>query len=759
MNVQTNSAQTSFQGVIGRTVQDSVPWWPERPKAPEGAPNVVYIVLDDTGFSHLGCYGSDISTPNIDKLAEGGLRYSNFHTTAICSPTRASLLTGRDAHSVGLSFVALSDTGYPNNRSRISRDSALISETLKASGYSTFAVGKWHLLPGDEISFAGPFEDWPLGRGFEHYYGFLGGETSQWNPELVMGNERIPQPRRAEEGYHLTEDLTDKAIDYIRKQKSAAPEKPFFCYLAYGATHAPHHAPQSYIDAYKGKYDKGWDVVREEWFNRQKELGIIPAHAELPPRNPGIRPWADLSADEQKLFARMQEVFAGFLQHLDDHVGRLVGYLEEIGQLDNTVIVLLSDNGASPEGGLLGSWNEWKNFNLGMRNDDLAGELARISELGTPAAYNHYPLGWAQVGNTPLKWYKTFVHAGGVKDPLIIHYPNRIKDGGGIRSQYHHVSDVTPTVLDLIGIQPPESVNGYAQRPLDGVSLQYTFDSEDEPTRKELQLYEMVGNRAIWQQGWKAVARHVPGTSFEEDVWELYHTDEDFSENRNLADKHPEKLQQLIDLWWSEARARGYLPLNGTYYLSRGDDDARGAGPKLIRTYYPSDFGLDVALSPNTRNQSYSFTAHVERQSVHDEGVLVSFGGRFGGYALFVQQNRLIYHYNYLGEKHTVITSELEIPVGAARLRFEFHQAPEGGGGTGRLFINEVKAGEGIIPQVASMVEGPGVFSVGENEVTPVSPVYEVPFRFGGLLRKVDFQAESLNLGEDQKLQLELAKD
>lgn len=738
-----------FKGEIKRYYEDSTPWWPSAKLPPEGAPNVVYIVLDDTGYSHLGCYGSDISTPNIDKLASGGLRYTNFHTTAICSPSRACLLTGRNHHSVGMGFLADMNNGFPNVRGRISKETALLSEILQEEGYSTLAVGKWHLLPSDERSVAGPFEHWPLSRGFERYYGFLGGETNQWNPDLVVGNEYIDQPRKAEEGYHLTEDLTDKAIKYVREQKSAAPDKPFFLYLAYGATHAPHHAPMEYIDKYAGDYDEGWDVAREQWFARQKELGIIPEHTVLPPRNPGVKAWESLTPTEKRLFARMQEAFAGFLDHTDYHIGRLLDALKAIDQFDNTIIVLVSDNGASPEGQQVGTWNEYKNFNGAAEQAEQ--EIRHIDKLGSPEAYNHYPTGWAQVGNTPLKWYKTFVHAGGVKDPFIISYPDKIKDAGGIRSQYHHAIDVVPTILELAGIHEPSVVKGTEQKSIEGVSLAYSFDNQSEASHRTTQYYEMLGNRAIYHEGWKAVTYHIPGTSFDADQWELYHVEEDFSEVNDLAASEPEKLQELIELWWVQAEQYGVLPIDGRGLFGRsGQQDI----PQTVTyTYYPNPGGYHHNINFNTK-LTHTIEAEFIRSSLDEDGAIIAQGGRFGGWALFVQNNRLIYHNNYIGEHHDTVVSNEVLPIGTAIVRFDFDAKDQ----TITLFINNKQVGKGVISKISNM-GGPGVFSVGKSALTPVTESYESPFAFTGDLKEVRLTIPQFVRDLDVETVIELAVD
>ncbi|MFB9325600.1 sulfatase-like hydrolase/transferase [Paenibacillus aurantiacus] len=741
--MSTKQAFPAFQGVIGRTVQESVPDWSNRPKAPEGAPNVVFIVLDDTGFAHLGSYGSTIETPNLDRLAEGGLRYTNFHTNSMCSPTRASLLTGRNSHAAGVGMIAEFHNGFPNTRGAMSRETGTLAEILKEKGYNTAAIGKWHLVPGAEQSYAGPFDNWPTGRGFEHYYGFLNGETDQYYPDLVAYNRKTAPPKKPEEGYHLTEDLTDRAIEYVQEQKAAAPDKPFFLYLAYGATHAPHQAPKAFIEKYKGKFDQGWDNVREDWFRRQQELGIVPPHTELPLRNPLVQPWDSLSENEKKFYARLQEAFAGFLDHTDHHIGRLVNTLDELGQLDDTIIVLISDNGASPEGGPNGSLNEHKGF-YGVPTI-VDEEIKRIDEIGGPTTYNHYPLGWASAGNTPLKWYKTWVHAGGIKDPLLIHYPRRIKAENGIRAQYHHVADIVPTVLELIGVEAPTELGGVPQLPLHGVSLAYTFDDADAPTRKQTQYYEMLGHRAIWHQGWKAVTNHVPGAPFEADTWELYHEAEDFAETRDLAAAYPEKVRELVERWWTEAGKYGVLPIDGRAMMERAFDivKSRPLGPHAKRIeegaveyrFVPSSLELQTTDIPILNNRPHTIEATLERLDVLEEGVLVADGNRFGGYALYIRHNQLVYHYNYFGDRHYTVVSNRELPAGRVVLKYEF--VPTGAGqGIVRLFLNGEPIGSGEVV-TSNSSNGAGSFAVGHNAQSAVGLDYEAPFPYSGKLQEV----------------------
>lgn len=510
-----------FDGVIGRTVAESVPSWPSRRHPGLDAPNVVVILLDDTGFAQLGCYGSTMHTPNIDQLAADGLRYTNFHVTPLCSPTRAALLTGRNHHEVGLRSLANFNTGFPNMRGSISHHAATIAEVLRDEGYATFAVGKWHLCQMEDASAAGPYDQWPCQRGFDRFYGFMDGETDQFHPELVYDNHRIDPPGTS--GYHLTEDLVTRAVEFMHDSKSIRPDRPFFLYLAPGAMHAPHQAPPEYLAKYRGAFDDGWDAARDAWFARQREMGLLPPDTELAPRNPGVEKWTDLPENHRLLAARLQEAFAAFLDHTDVQIGRLVAALEHLGELDNTLIMLLSDNGASQEGGQFGVMHEWKYFNFVVESPDDA--VARLDDIGGPDSHTNYPWGWAQAGNTPFKWYKQNTHEGGVHVPLIVHWPSQIAqaDRGGLRDQFHHVNDLAPTIYDVLGITPPPVYRGYEQMPITGLSLRYTFASPDQPSRKDVQYFEMMGHRGIYRDGWKAVTRHSPGVSYDDDDWELYH--------------------------------------------------------------------------------------------------------------------------------------------------------------------------------------------------------------------------------------------
>ena len=551
-----------FGGVIGRDFRDSEPWWPPEREPPENAPNVLLVVLDDVGFAQIGCYGSDIATPNIDRLAAGGLRFSNFHTAALCSPTRSCLLTGRNHHRNGMGRVADLASGYPGYWGRIPRENGFLSEILRAHGYATYAVGKWHLTPDDETHMAGDRSSWPLGRGFDRWYGFHGGETHQFVPTLYCDNHSVQPPRTIDEGYHLSADLADRAIEFLSDLRNVDAEQPFFLYFATGACHSPHQAPPEWIERYRGQFDDGWDRWREP--TRQLADGIIPAGTALSPRPEWVPAWDDLHEPDQEVAARFMECFAAFLSYTDDQIGRLLDFLEESGDLDDTLIVLVSDNGASSEGGPTGSIND-----IRVSNRDPAGRKEmrdRIDELGGPTMHNNYPWGWTMAGNTPFRRWKREVHEGGVADPCIVRWPKRFAhEGGGMRRQFAHAIDVFPTVLELVGVDMPEEIGGVEQRPVEGTSFAYLLpdDAADAPEQHDTQYFEMFGSRGIYHRGWKAVTFKSLGTApgpndfdtpFDEDVWELYHVAEDPSETRDLADDEPERLAALVELWWEQPR-------------------------------------------------------------------------------------------------------------------------------------------------------------------------------------------------------------
>src|SRR5690349_9243740 len=522
-----------FGGTIDKTIAGSRPWWPRARKAPQGAPNILVVLFDDVGFSDFGCYGSRISTPTIDALAAEGLRYSGFHTTAMCSTTRAALLTGRNHHSVGVGCLANFDSGYPGYRGKIAKEAGTLPEMLRPHGYRNYMVGKWHVTPLTETGPSGPFDGWPLGRGFDRYYGFMDAETDQYAPELVRDNTPIAPPGTFETGYHLTEDLVDQSIRYLADHIADAPQTPWLLWLAPGACHAPHQAPAELIRAYDEVFADGWDVERERRLERQKALGIVPANTRLPERNDGVRPWDSYSGDERRVFTRLQSAFAAMLDHADQHIGRLVDFLERAGVRDDTLILVMSDNGASQEGGPLGFVNAMGPFNF--RGEPMEEKLARIDDIGGPDTHSNFPHGWAMASNTPLRRYKQNTHGGGIRDPLVISWPNRLPARGEVRPHFAHACDMVPTLLELIGIAPPDEIGGVKQWPLEGESFAAALTDPAAPARKTAQHFEMFGHRGLWKDGWKAVAFHPPGTPFDADTWELFHLDRDFSETDDLA--------------------------------------------------------------------------------------------------------------------------------------------------------------------------------------------------------------------------------
>ncbi|HYN31521.1 MAG TPA: arylsulfatase, partial [Ilumatobacteraceae bacterium] len=551
-----------FEGTIGKTLADSEAWFDEPPHPSADAPNVVIVLLDDTGFAQFGCYGSDIDTPNIDALAANGLQFTNFHVTPLCSPTRASLLTGRSQHAVGMRSVSNFRTGFPHQLGHITNHAATVAEVLREEGYATFCVGKWHLAPMEQCSAAGPFDQWPLARGFDRFYGFMEGETDQFHPELVCDNHPIEPPAKPEDGYHVSEDLVDQLLKMVSDSKGVRPDRPFFTYVPFGAAHAPHQAPASYMEKYRGKFDEGWDVVRQRWFERQLAAGVVPEGTELAPRNPGVDAWDDLPENQQRLACRLQEAFAAFLDHTDDQIGRLVDGLRAMGQLDNTVLVVLTDNGASQEGGPFGVMHEMKFFNGIFETPDEA--IARIDDIGGPHSHTNYPWGWAQCGNAPFKWYKQNTHEGGVHVPLIVHAPGLVPtdQAGSKRRQFVNVSDIVPTIYELIGVTPPDTYRGLEQLPVTGHSFASVLADADAPATNTLQYFEQAGSRAIVAGDWKAVCKHDKGADYDTEPWELYHLPDDWSECNDLASQEPAKLTELIDLWWQEAERHGVLPLD-----------------------------------------------------------------------------------------------------------------------------------------------------------------------------------------------------
>jgi arylsulfatase len=662
---------------IGRLVGESTEYWPPRVAAPARSPHVVQILLDDVGFAQLGCFGSSIRTPNIDRLASEGLRYTNFHTTALCSPTRAALLTGRNCHSVGFGHVADRINGFPGYSMSLPDSAATIAQILQDAGYSTSALGKWHLTPAHETGPQGPFDRWPIGRGFQRFYGFLGGCTDQYAPEMVRDNTPIDPPRTP--GYHLSADLVDESIKQIRNHVSLAPHKPFYIHLGFGAGHAPHQVPSEWIDAYRGEFDDGWDVERQRVLQRQIDMGVMPPGTSLGESNPGVREWASLAVDDRHLFARMMEVYAGFLTHMDAQVGRLLDCLDDVGISDNTIVMLCSDNGASAEGGPEGSVDEDLGRTYGT--PQLGADVrAHIEELGGPTLFNHYPWGWAQAGNTPFRWYKQFTHAGGITNGLIVRWPSGGVPAGEIRRQYHHVIDVTPTLLDAIGLEPPAEVRGVAQQPMHGVSMTYTFASPEASGRRRTQHYEMWGNRGLWHDGWMAVCRLQPDgpggsppapmtTPFDELTWELYNHDQDPSERVDLALTEPVRLRAMVELWWAAAGQFQVLPLDDRRRSERWPSHVplpAGADPATT-VFHGFSGPHEPGAAPRIAGRSFLIEADVTCGPERD-GVLYAQGGLHGGYCWYLRGGRSHFEVAISSIHTTTVTADSPITAGRHRL-------------------------------------------------------------------------------------------
>ena len=753
-----------FPGVIGRTVDESSPAWPAPVRAREGAPNVLFFVLDDVGYGQLSCFGGLVETPHIDRVAASGLRFASMHTTALCSPTRACVLTGRNHHSNGVASIMEAATGYPGYDCRMPFENATLAEILRTEGYNTFCVGKWHLSPSEENSAAGPFNRWPLGRGFERFYGFLGGETNQWYPDLAEDNHSIQQPRLPRDGYHLSEDLADQAIRMILDAHVNAPEKPFFLYYATGCAHSPHHVPREWIDRYQGRFDGGWDAYRESVFERQKEMGLVPQGTQLPPRDPDVPLWDSLPAQEKRVYARMMEVFAAFLSHADHHFGRILDTLERLGELDNTLVVVISDNGASSEGGPHGSINEMLFFNL--IPERVEDNLARIDELGSPSTHNHYAWGWTWAGDTPFRRWKRETYRGGSTDPCVVAWPRGISARGEVRHQYAHAIDLVPTVLDSLQVNPPKAIRGVTQSPMEGVSFAHTFVAADAPTKHQTQYFEMLGSRAIDHDGWRAVCPW-PGPSFTEAAqkgrrfgdpisaatlleldtngWELYHIAEDPTESTNVADEHRDKLIELISLWYVEAGKYNVLPLDGTLAARLRVPRPAIARPRTRFTYYPGGSVVPPFVAPMVLSRPHSIEADVEVPPAGAEGVLLALGGGSGGFTFFVKGGRLCYGHNYVGLERFDVTAESQLPSGRHRLRFEFEPTgePEIAGGKGapghfRLYVDGALVATREVPYTTPLFFEPEGLSCGYDFGASVLPeVYDPPFTFTGTIHDV----------------------
>jgi arylsulfatase A-like enzyme len=733
-------------------------------RPPKGAPNVLIVLIDDACFGSSSAFGGPCNTPNAERLAAGGLKYNRFHTTALCSPTRQALLTGRNHHTVGMGGITEIASGSPGYSSVLPNTCAPLARTLKLNGYATAQFGKCHEVPVWETSPAGPFDAWPTGGGgFEYFYGFIGGEAHQWYPSLYEGTTPIEVKKTPEEGYHFMEDMTDKAINWIGQQKALIPDKPFFVYFAPGATHAPHHVPKEWADKYKGKFNQGWDKLREETFARQKKLGVIPEDCQLTPRHKEIPSWEEMPAALKPVLIRQMEVYAGFLEYADHHVGRLLDSLQRLSLLDDTIVYyIIGDNGASAEGTLNGTYNEMINFNGAAALETPEFLMARLDKLGGPESYNHYAVGWAHAMNTPYQWTKQVAsHWGGTRNGTIVHWPKGIKGKGEVRSQFHHVIDVAPTILELAGLPQPLAVNGVQQHPIEGVSMAYSYNEPKAPEQHETQYFEMFGNRGIYHKGWTAVTRHktpwlligekVP--AFDDDVWELYDTNKDWSQANNLAKQMPEKLHDLQRLWLIEATRYNVLPIDDDV-AKRFNADMAGR-PMLIKGNSQILFGSMGRLSENSvvniKNKSHAVTAEIVVPRGGAEGVIIAQGGNIGGWALYAKGGKLKYCYNLLGIQQFYAESASPLTPGDHQVRMEF--AYDGGGlgkgGTATLYVDGKKVGEGKVAATAAMVfSADDGCDVGVDTGSPVSPDYgsrgnEFSGRVKGVLLSIAEDANS----------------
>jgi arylsulfatase A-like enzyme len=733
---------------VGRTPEQSAePSWPRFPRAPKGAPNVLVVLTDDVGYGACSTFGGPVPTPTLDSLAGTGLRYTEFHTTAMCSPTRAALLTGRNHHNVGFGRITESAMAYDGYTSIIPKDTTTIAEILRRNGYGTALIGKCHNVPDWESGPAGPFDRWPTGLGFEYFYGFLGGGTNNWAPALYQGTQPIEPPNDPD--YHLEADLADQAIRWIRRQKSVAPDKPFFLHYATAAAHSPHHAPKEWIERFRGKFDQGWDAVREETLARQKACGVVPPNTVLTERPAEVPAWDSLPEEERRLYARQMEAFAASLAFSDAQVGRVIDTLRELGELDNTLVVFIQgDNGASAEGGVRGTRNEA--FFMNGMEENLQDMLDRIDEIGGPMQYNHYAVGWALAMDTPFKWFKQVAsHFGGTRNGMVISYPDRITDAGGVRSQFHHVVDITPTILEVVGIEAPEVVDGITQKPMAGVSMAYTFDRPEAKSARNTQYFELHGNLALYHDGWVAAcgpvempwAFKMPPPELGETPWELYHVAEDYSQSKDLASEYPEKLRELQDLFWIEASRNNALPIIVGTGRRSGPAQPSAVRGRTEFTYYPGTHRVPPGSAPDLVNRGFEVTADVEIPESGAEGVLFGQGGRFGGHVFYLLDGKLVYHYNLLGSVRHTVASAAPVPPGrhTLTLRFESDGKGFGLGGTVTLLVDGEEYAtdhlERTVPWRMSYIEG---LNIGRDTGTPVSEDYSVPFAFTGELHKVN---------------------
>jgi arylsulfatase A-like enzyme len=739
-------------------------------KAPKGAPNVVVVLLDDIGFGQPSAFGGPCKMPTLDKLAATGLRYNDFHTTALCSPTRTALLTGRNHHVNNAGAIMELATAFPGNTGIRPQSVAPLAEMLRLNGYSTSAFGKYHETPPWEVSVSGPLDRWPTHSGFDKFYGFIGGETNQWAPAIFDGTIRVEPPHEA--GYHFTVDMTNQAIAWMQAQHSLTPDKPFFVYLATGALHAPHHVPKEYIDRYKGKFDQGWDALRDETFARQKQMDVIPATAELTKRPKEIPSWDSQTPDQKKLEARQMETFAGFAEHTDEQVGRLVDALQEMGVLDNTLFIyIVGDNGASAEGGPEGAYNEMMALNGIINTAEI--NTPHLDNWGDPTTFPHYAIGWAWAGDTPFQWTKQIAsHYGGTTNGVVIHWPTRVKAKGEFRSQFTHVTDIAPTVLEAAGLPFPKSVNGTVQRPFDGTSIVYTFDDPKAKETHATQYFEMFGNRGIYHDGWVACTRHsipwlmVPLPPLSKDTWELYHVAEDFSQAHDLAAQNPAKLKELQDLFTKEAIKNHVLPIDDRRSerfnaAIAGRPDLMGERTSL--TVYPGMTGMAENAFINVKNRSYTITAPVELKDANTSGVIIAQAGAFGGWALYMEEGKIYHEYNYFGIERTNISGQTALSPGKHEIKYEFvADAPKPGtGGKCVLYADGQQVAQGHIPKTQ-----PYAFSadegadVGVDNETMVSNDYKPgENKFTGKIIKVTIDTKPSNLSATDKKTVEDAGD
>jgi arylsulfatase A-like enzyme len=763
-----------FKGVMKLDVRESTPDWEPfmLKKAPEGSPNILFILYDDTGLAAWSPYGGAINMPTMDKLAANGLTYTQWHTVALCSPTRSCVLTGRNHNLNGFGSITEGSNGFPGFNARVPAECATIGQILQDNGWSTFWLGKNHNVPVSDLASGASKSEWPLQKGFDRFYGFIGGETNQWYPDLVEDNRYIEQPYGPEEGYHFSKDIADQAIKMITDQKSANPSKPWFMWYCPGANHAPHQCPQDYIDKYKGKFDDGYEAYREWVLPRMIAKGIMPEGTQLTELNPMpegmanpadfVRPWESLNADEKKLFSRLCEVYAGFSEYTDMQIGRIIDYLEESGQLENTIVLYAADNGASGEGTPNGSVNENKFFN--GYPDDLAENMKYLDELGGPNTYEHFPTGWAAAFSAPFQMFKRYAnYSGGTADPLVIYWPKGIKARGEVRNQYHHAVDIVPTILEICGLEMPKVYRGVDQYPLSGVSMKYTFDAKsNDPTQKHRQYYAMLGTRAIWEDGWKAVAVHAPLTdkgNFENDQWQLYHVDVDRAESKDLAKENPEKLEALKKVWFEEADKNFALPLDDRTALQQiSIERPTEEGLRELYTYYPHAAPIPEAVAVDVRGRSYKIIANIEITDANCSGVIFAHGARFGGHSLFIRDKKLYYVYNFLGIQPEQQFVSGVLKPGKYTVGMEFIREKAGEHqeslGQAKLYINDKMVAEGPMrAQIGAFsLVGDGL-CVGYDSGDAVSQLYKTPGEFkGGIIHFVEVSV-------DKTQYLDLAKE